>query len=126
MPEQYKEIKNIFGELQGVRRLSDGANIPIDPGNRDYAEYLKWVTEGGIVIPADPPLTPTEITAVLRSAAIRIISTEADGQAKVLRAVLLVIMDELNILRNLHSLPPRIATQIKTAVQQKINSGDSD
>lgn len=26
----------------------DGASIPPDPANRDYAEYLAWVEEGGI------------------------------------------------------------------------------
>lgn len=30
----------------GVTRLSDGASIPTDESNRDYAEYLQWVSEG--------------------------------------------------------------------------------
>lgn len=30
-----------------VRRDSDGATIPIDPKNRDYAEFLAWQAKGG-------------------------------------------------------------------------------
>lgn len=29
-----------------VIRLSDGAQIPTDPKNRDYADYLVWVEKG--------------------------------------------------------------------------------
>jgi len=29
-----------------ILRTTDGANIPPDPGNRDYQEYLKWLAEG--------------------------------------------------------------------------------
>lgn len=39
----------------GAVRLSDGAHIPADPKNRDYAEYLAWVGGGGDPEPAAPP-----------------------------------------------------------------------
>lgn len=33
----------------------DGTYIPPDPANNDYANYLDWIAEGNIPIPADIP-----------------------------------------------------------------------
>ena len=41
-----------------IKRLSDGATIPNDPGNRDYREYLQWIEEGNTPLPAPPPPPP--------------------------------------------------------------------
>jgi hypothetical protein len=38
-----------------IIRTEDGAYIPNDPANRDYAEYLKWVEDGGVADPYVPP-----------------------------------------------------------------------
>lgn len=37
-----------------IVRKTDGAFIPIDPANRDYADYLRWVEDGNAAEPADP------------------------------------------------------------------------
>jgi len=37
-----------------IQRLSDGAMIPADPTNRDYADYLAWVAAGGVAEPYTP------------------------------------------------------------------------
>jgi hypothetical protein len=43
----------LFGDPQSVIRTTDGACIPFDPANTDYAEYLKWLAEGNIPWAAD-------------------------------------------------------------------------
>ncbi len=47
---------NIF---PSITRLSDGASIPDDPANTDYAEYLEWLEEGNTPEAADVPPDPT-------------------------------------------------------------------
>lgn len=46
-----------------VYRLTDGALIPFDAGNKDYLEYLDWTKTGQTAEAADPNpfLTPQEI-----------------------------------------------------------------
>jgi hypothetical protein len=36
-----------------VQRINDNAFIPFAIDNTDYQEYLKWVAEGGVPLPAD-------------------------------------------------------------------------
>ena len=44
----YKKVIDVLTntESQCIKRLSDGAYIPLDPANSDYIEYLEWVAEG--------------------------------------------------------------------------------
>lgn len=43
-----------------ITRIADGACIPADPDNADYAQYLRWLAAGNTPEPADAP-TPAEI-----------------------------------------------------------------
>jgi len=56
----YQQIKPRFDNepAQCIKRLSDNAFIPFDPGNTDYQEYLEWLEEGNEPSPPDEP--PTE------------------------------------------------------------------
>jgi hypothetical protein len=50
----YKQIQDILPTpVNGVKRLSDNAFIPMDEANTDYQEFLKWCAEGNQPEPAD-------------------------------------------------------------------------
>ena len=40
-------------DIKRIIRNSDGAQIPFDPENTDYAEYLQWKADGGVPDAAD-------------------------------------------------------------------------
>ena len=42
-----------------IIRIADGASIPADPANSDYAAYLEWVEEDNTPEAADVPPDPT-------------------------------------------------------------------
>jgi len=48
----YKLMTDKYG-YESIRRIEDGANIPLDPNNTDYQAYLKWLEEGNTPTPAD-------------------------------------------------------------------------
>ena len=60
-----------------ILRITDGASIPNDPANTDYAQYLQWLSEGNTPEPADPVVipitscTPRQIRQVLTAVGLR-------------------------------------------------------
>jgi hypothetical protein len=50
----YKLHKSLTSnKVNAIQRLSDNVFIPFNQENSDYQAYLKWLDEGGIVLPAD-------------------------------------------------------------------------
>ena len=49
----YKLLKdNVTNKVCAI--LKDGStSIPLDEANTDYQAYLKYIAEGGVVLPAD-------------------------------------------------------------------------
>ena len=87
-----------------ITRLSDGASIPNDPANTDYARYLEWVAAGNAPTPADPPSAAetnapviAQITA-LESTQHRVVREAALGKAGA-AARLQAIDDQIVVLR---------------------------
>ena len=51
---------------------------------------------------------------------------DSDASNKLLCAVILVLLDEINTLRTAVGLSTRTVNQVKTAVINKLNAGDAD
>lgn len=51
-----------------ITRSVDGATVPADPDNSDYAAYLQWVAEGNTPTPADVPPVPRITRVTMRQA----------------------------------------------------------
>ena len=73
------------------------------------------------------------VDAAEAAAADSVLRTSATGQfdgqtteGQALRALVKVLLDEVNILRAQHSLADRTLAQAKTAIQNAINNGDVD
>lgn len=51
---------------------------------------------------------------------------DADGMGRLLRAMLGIILSELNVLRQQHGLPARTLAQFKARLASRIDSGDAE
>ncbi len=47
-----------------IRRIADGAFIPVEIQNVDYANYLKWLEEGNTPKPVDLPIPPSPLEKI--------------------------------------------------------------
>ena len=51
-----------LSETESINRISDGASIPPDPANTDYATFLAWLEAGNTPNPAPIPEPPVPLT----------------------------------------------------------------
>jgi hypothetical protein len=106
-----------------LKILKEGVVLPtdqeiIDAGNDlttiNGQVFSEWYAENG-----------GDATLTLRKRASDLLDKVNDSEA-LLRALVLVMVDEINILRAEHSLADRTAAQVRTAIKNKLNSGDAD
>ena len=62
-----------------ILRTTDGAFIPPDLANTDYAAYLEWVEAGNTPEPAPEPVAPVELTPAEKLAASGLTVDELKG-----------------------------------------------
>lgn len=150
----FKKLLTLQGQADATRilRVGDGATIPVDTNNRDYKEYLAWVALGNVIQDADPAPTPPTASETLAQERTDAIAKGASSlpYSKLVRAVLLVVLDEINLLRQRDvdrsadvaaatsladlktrwaarsALSDRTGAQLKTTVANKINAGTAD
>jgi hypothetical protein len=99
----------------------DGMSIPADAGNRHYAEIMKLVEAGELIIAPYVPPTQAELDAD-QQAQLDGLNEKVMGGDLALKAFALIVLDEINILRSAAGLEPRTPAQLKTAHRAKLGS----
>lgn len=92
-------------------------------------KYIKWTTEPVEMTQGEKDVVEAEILIdadlSLRSSAKSLYDGQ-DTQGQARRALIKVLIDEINVLRDLHSLPGRTLSQAKSAIQNAISDGSVD
>ena len=100
--------------------VSGNMVIPIDAGNRHYAEMMKMVEAGELTIAPYVPPTQAEIDAD-QQVQLDNFNSQVMEADLALKAFALIVLDEINILRAAAGLVARTPAQLKTAHRAKLN-----
>jgi hypothetical protein len=97
-----------------IIRLSDDARVPVDPGNFDYQGMMKLVAAGDTITPYVEPIIDLNVLdlATINDALIQ------DGS--IVRALGLVMFQEINKLRVIAGVPEYTLQQFKNALKAQI------
>ena len=82
-------------DQSNITRLSDGASIPADPANTDYAAYLVWLSEGNTPEPADPIVILVPTTVSMAQAQLALLAV---GHLDAVEAAVVNMPREVNII----------------------------
>jgi hypothetical protein len=80
-----------------------------------------WIIAGDVVTLMDSAARDA-VDAALLNATRDAIVANLDQVENIMRAFMLVVMDEINVLRGNHSLSDRTAAQLKTAIRNKLGT----
>lgn len=147
------EYSRATGAVVGALR-DDGASVPRDDGNADWRAFTAWADAQAPPVdyttPAAPVYTEAWLVQAARAAAQSLLDAQKDHVADLLRAIVLVLLDELNTLRQRDrdraadvaaatsladlktrwaarpSLADRTAAQARAAVAAKLSDGSAD
>lgn len=127
--------------MSATHKIVNGVNVPLSPEEAAAIE-AEWA--------ANPPLTTQQMLAALRARAVALLASEQAEDARLMRGVLLTVLDEVNALRqwltdfkaataaatSLADLKTSVAAlpvlaqwtpaQVRTAIGNKITAGDAD
>lgn len=127
--------------MAATHKMVNGVSVPLSAEEAQAVE-AEWT--------ANPPLTAQQRLEALRAKAAALLASEQAEDARLMRAVVLTVLDEVNLLRAwvtafkaavaastnlanlqtrvaaLDNLPQRTASQVRTAIGNKITAGDAD
>lgn len=91
--------------------------------------FISEVQYAAFLIANQPvPLTPAQIIALFRAQAIDLLQVDTSPNSKFVRAILLTLLDEINLIRSLLPIAQvaRTTVQLRNAISAKINAGTAD
>ncbi len=140
-----QRVTGMTGPSSPLKPYEARTDVIVDPdlsllvtldGNHEITSFIvprrDWKHEAGSIV----TMTGAEITArdaaqaAAQDLAVRDGAKDGllgfDNGALLMRAFADIVKDELNILRSLHSLPDRTLTQLRTAINSRVDGGSVD
>lgn len=116
-------ILNTSPATMGVLEPASNAEWIYDPDMSAVEGYpvKYWIITGDVVTLMDAGERAT-IDAAMLEAARDQVATQLDQQENIIRAFMLIVLDEVNLLRTQHGLSERTVQQLRNAIRDKLGS----